>query len=355
MVTWNPSDKQEYIELSNGNMTAKNTGSSSAMRSLRATLAKDGGKWFYEVLIEAGINFLCVGIADSAHTLLNLIGSWNGASYFTNVGQNKSQKYRTSYYDYGALISIGDVVGVAVDLDAHSIEFYLNGVSQGVAFTNLAAETLYFPAATLYTTQSQITARFRAVDCTYPIPDGYQAWDQTIPGVISEVLKRSYTCTIAGSQSIDIPIATIQMSRRNAKPSYMAIVVPSVEQFDQVNARIGTEMILKLVLQYVDGTETVQEIARANLREVRTEETPNKQIMTLVAYKQTTYGAGQTWEIPLEGYTINAGGKLTFRSVMTDNLINPGDAILFEDEPVTIGEIRYTIAPGIEKMQIVEA
>jgi hypothetical protein len=33
---------------------------------------------------------------------------------------------------------LGDTLGVAVDMDAGSITFYKNNVSQGVAFTDLA-------------------------------------------------------------------------------------------------------------------------------------------------------------------------------------------------------------------------
>lgn len=49
---------------------------------------------------------------------------------------------------YGSAWSINDVLGVALDLDAKTLTFYKNGISQGVAFSNLpSGYTWYFACA----------------------------------------------------------------------------------------------------------------------------------------------------------------------------------------------------------------
>lgn len=54
----------------------------------------------------------------------------------------------------------GDVIGVQLDFDAGTIEFYKNGVSQGVAFTNLSG-TVY-AAVSLTATGASAKLHIRA-------------------------------------------------------------------------------------------------------------------------------------------------------------------------------------------------
>lgn len=67
---------------------------------------------------------------------------------------------RFNNYDmqgYGRQCAQGDVIGVKVDMDKKTIEFFINGVSQGVAFRNLQGPVR--PAVSLYGNHS-VTLRF---------------------------------------------------------------------------------------------------------------------------------------------------------------------------------------------------
>ena len=59
---------------------------------------------------------------------------------------------------YGRYWECGDVIGVCIDMDKRTIEFYLNGESLGIAFSNISKgdNVAYFPALSIYTKESCI-------------------------------------------------------------------------------------------------------------------------------------------------------------------------------------------------------
>jgi hypothetical protein len=102
----------------NGNLT--HTNNVSAVSSL----AINKGKWYMEFKRQDNggsiTNWMYCGFAKADRTGLRLYRSSNGDYY------NGS-----SYSSYGASWSDGDIVGVALDYDNDTIEFYKNGTSQG--------------------------------------------------------------------------------------------------------------------------------------------------------------------------------------------------------------------------------
>jgi len=57
----------------------------------------------------------------------------------------------------GSAYGLGDVIGVRIDLRAQSIEFFKNGVSQGVAFTNVdPALGPFYPAISLHAVRATV-------------------------------------------------------------------------------------------------------------------------------------------------------------------------------------------------------
>jgi hypothetical protein len=180
-ATLNPNDRGANVSLSNGNLTTVSSNGS----GIRATLGKSYGKWYFELKINTTPDVYppVVGIASSATTLSD---GWNGPSDFLFYGANGGQGiYGANVrFTYGSNIKVGDVIGVAVDLDNHQVTFYHNGVSYGVAYTSatLPAGT-YYPfvsdpqyAGGLSTTQ---TLNFGQNPFSYTVPTGYNAgWYQ---------------------------------------------------------------------------------------------------------------------------------------------------------------------------------
>src|SRR6266566_3325751 len=75
-TTWNPSDKNASITLSNGNLTASVTTSSA--KGVRSTTSRHTGKWYFRFLIvtiPAGTpNAWDAGIANSSWPLTDFVG-----------------------------------------------------------------------------------------------------------------------------------------------------------------------------------------------------------------------------------------------------------------------------------------
>ena len=121
--------------LINGNLTHNNNVAATG------TLAVNKGKWYYEVKRQDNggtiTNWMYVGFRpiDRSYGTTRVYRSSNGDYY------NGS-----AYVSYGASWGDGDILGIALDYDNDTIEFYKNGVSQGSqTSTGLCDGTLVTP------------------------------------------------------------------------------------------------------------------------------------------------------------------------------------------------------------------
>lgn len=138
-AVWNASDKGANVTLTNNNLTASINGSSGIL--VRATLGKSSGKWYWEIKASTAA---LVGVSKSTQPFDNFTGetsnSWgyhgvNGAKYNGGGGLAYGEATYTNT----------DTIGIALDMDDLTITFYKNGVSLGVAFSNLNGTV--FPAS----------------------------------------------------------------------------------------------------------------------------------------------------------------------------------------------------------------
>ena len=134
-TAWNPSDKGAGCALSNLNLTTV----FSSPGSVRSVIAKSSGKWYWEVTVGSPNNSV-VGVANSSALMSQYCGS-NINSWGWYVGGNVLNN--GSFVNNGAdTYTTGDVLGIALDMDAKTMQCYKNGVSSGTAITGLSA-TMY--------------------------------------------------------------------------------------------------------------------------------------------------------------------------------------------------------------------
>lgn len=172
-ATWNPADAGAAYALSNGNLTCTHA-AADVWNSVRATVGKSSGKWYWEVTYTITPNpFGMIGIGTSAMSLSGYPGQNDafGWAYYANDG-NKYTNTGTGAA-YGNTWSNGIVMSVALDMDAGTITCYKGNVSQGVMFSGLSGTI--FPASAVFKQTADFTANFGATPFTYAPPAGYNA------------------------------------------------------------------------------------------------------------------------------------------------------------------------------------
>lgn len=111
-----------------------------------ATMAVNSGKWYWEFTAgAASANAYYVSVCDvnnwssPGKTQTDMFNSPNIWTYYGTSGNTINNATQTAY---GATFTNGDVIGVALNMDAGTITFYKNNVSQGTAFSTLSGKTI---------------------------------------------------------------------------------------------------------------------------------------------------------------------------------------------------------------------
>ena len=162
----NPLDIGSGATLSNGNLLLSNASTNIGARS---SFGVSTGKWYWESTITVnGSGSIAIGIANSTWTL-NYVGSsafswgyYSSGSIYNNGSASGSPASYTA----------GDIIGIALNMDAGTLTFYKNNVSQGTAATGLSGT--YFPAIS-GASSGAIAANFGQQPFTYTAPTGFVA------------------------------------------------------------------------------------------------------------------------------------------------------------------------------------
>ena len=128
--TLNPLAKSSNANLSEGNLNY--AGASSTTSGVIGTIAVNSGKWYWEAKMTGG-GGASMGIAQLP--LASYGPNATGAYIYLLTGDKRLNNSDSSY---GASYTTGDIIGVALDMDAGTVTFYKNNTSQGTAFTGLS-------------------------------------------------------------------------------------------------------------------------------------------------------------------------------------------------------------------------
>lgn len=154
--------------LSNNNKTATITGINSAV----GIKILNKGKKYWEVEVGSG-SYHLIGIVKDGVDL---------SSGIATGGDAKLYYYNGNKYDgaiaYGEAYNTGDIISVLLDMDNGTIEFWKNGISQGVAFDTILSLGDVRPVVNRgsSTGTSDYTIRTDKNELSYSIPEGYSAY-----------------------------------------------------------------------------------------------------------------------------------------------------------------------------------
>ena len=139
---------------SNGNLTQTTSAGNGHYRANFA-IGASSGKFYFEYEPTGGAVSGMVGLCEQTHAGSNNL---NGAKAYSYYGVTGYKQGSPSAVDsaYGATYTFGDVVGVAFDSDNNTLEFFKNGISQGVAFTSFPNYP-YYPAFSAGSSSNTVT------------------------------------------------------------------------------------------------------------------------------------------------------------------------------------------------------
>lgn len=209
-ATWNPALPafSGIISLSNGALDATTGTGGTTGQSTYATFAVSSGRWYWEATFgQSGSSSFeaHIGWATAATDNSNLAYAYLRGGQKVTLGTLAS---------YGASFTANDVIGVALDMDAGTMTFYKNGVSQGTAFTGLTGTLI--PTARVIREASYTSAwyaNFGQRPFAFPAPAGFKALCTTnlvVPAIGQTAANRAgnhfnvvtYTGNGAASRSI---------------------------------------------------------------------------------------------------------------------------------------------------------
>ena len=182
--TLSPTNKGSGWALSSGDLVGVNTANG---HNVYGTTSHSAGKKYFEIRRDTtdsdGAYSLLVGVAPAGlllDTYLNTQAawtyySWSGTKYYNNAEAAYGANWRAA----------GDIVGVAVDIDAGKIWWSKAGTWQASgdpaagtnpAYTGLSGALFPIIGRVGGSASNQITARFRAADFSYSPPSGFEPW-----------------------------------------------------------------------------------------------------------------------------------------------------------------------------------
>jgi len=174
-ATWDPAAKGTNITLSTGNLQIHSSG----LGQVRATIGLTSGKWYYEVLVNGtSSSNQVIGFVAGTFTASHYTGqdttSWayyaqSGSSEGGSVMHNGGGGVNSGLTNY----TVSNIIGVAINADTGSVQFYKNGVSIGTPVTSLSG-TIY-PAEGSGGGDMAGLANFGASSFAYTVPTGYNA------------------------------------------------------------------------------------------------------------------------------------------------------------------------------------
>lgn len=192
--TWNPSDKDASITLSNGNLTA--TGTTAAYRSARGTDAYSTGKYHVEFRMDNAANWgaASAGLAASTAPLNNYLGLAGGKSLGTYratgplaiIYFNEAHQYTFSTQSManGSVVAFeidfgGGLLWAALDADNWNNSGTANPATGtgGFDISAILAAGPMFPAMTSNANNDAVTLRTKAADFTRAVSSGFSAWE----------------------------------------------------------------------------------------------------------------------------------------------------------------------------------
>lgn len=174
-VAWSTTAITAGAQLSDGDSTVTKISGVKIGAMGDSAFGKTSGAYYIEFeAITATGPFLGCGLTWVSAYLGGDIGAFNATfGYHSNGGRYFDNSYSSGAY---STYTDGDIIGMAVDIDNETIEFFKNGVSQGETSIVLDSGNPYVPGMSANADGDG----FRLVpssENTYSTPSGFSNWE----------------------------------------------------------------------------------------------------------------------------------------------------------------------------------
>ena len=157
--------------LTNGNLDFVHN-SSSTSKSIFATLGVSSGKWYWEMTVTVAANSYYPGLGIETNTSASP-DSQSGDTASGYIYLASGQKYNNgTLVSVGPTFTNGDVIGVALDMDAGTITVYKNNTSQGQLYSGITGTAR---PVTVGSGSTSGTFNFGQRPFAYTAPSGFKA------------------------------------------------------------------------------------------------------------------------------------------------------------------------------------
>lgn len=291
--------------------------------------------------LNMGLSLGAGDIIGDAHTTLSPLET---GMYLSGT---LSESVPATAFSMGVGVGIGEIrLGVDVQLEPFNLGLSagFGNVTQNIALSPLKIG-LTFDGSPMQSIPVQPFEIGLAMDM-----DGISSFETG-----SAIIR--YFCILTGAADgttdLTLPMASFQARRRSGDPTYLSVVIPTVDYADEIAARPnGTLKIQQAYEQngVIKQTETIME---TSLDEVNPDEGGTNQSVTLVGYSTATYSAKA---VTLSGVTYRStrGGKYHYRLAKPYIFLNPGDTVTFSDDGVSfaIDTMTYFINPTTSTIEL---
>lgn len=171
-AVWNIADKAAGAVISNGGLTYSNPNGAGGLAGARATVGVSSGKWYWEVTFDTGASIV-IGVGNISAALIGDIpdsNMWAWGNYRYGWGY-----YANSTVTAGPTLVNGDILGFALDMDAGTIQLYLNGSIVGSPKTGLSGTLYPYVNGNWEAGNHQGTANFGPNNFAYSVPGSFNA------------------------------------------------------------------------------------------------------------------------------------------------------------------------------------
>ena len=173
---------------------------------------------------------------------------------------------------------------------------------------------------------------------------------------LSDAQTRFY-CVLTGTQNnldnLNLSISSFQSRRRQSEPTFLSVVVPTVELIEDIYAR--SDGNIEIYQGYILNGELLlsEKIIETSFDSLRYDQGGKNQTITLSGYGTRTFSA-KTVDLSSYNPTYKAisDGKIRYRFAKAHVFLNPGDTAIINDDEFEVQLITYYVTAISQQIEI---